>query len=78
MPSLKYVRGEFLAFMQQILYSDAARDRGLFNPAYVAKLMAEPEVHLTRLQGSKLWHLAALELWMQQNVDSCSRPSAKS
>ena len=70
MPSLKYVRGEFLEFMQRILFSDAARNRGLYSPAYVDKLMAEPEVFLTRLQGSKLWHLAALELWLQQNVDS--------
>jgi len=69
MPALKYVRGEFLEFMKDILFCDAARQRGLFNPAYVEKLMAEPESHFTRLQGSKLWHLAALELWLQKNVD---------
>ena len=69
MPALKYVRGEFLDFMKEILFSDAARNRGLFNPAYVEKLMKNPEDYLTRLQGSKLWHLAALELWLQQNID---------
>ena len=69
MPSLKYVRGDFLEFMKQVLLCDSARNRGLYNPAYVEKLMAAPESYLTRLQGSKLWHLAALELWLQQNVD---------
>ena len=69
MPALKYVRGEFLNFMKGILFCDAAKQRGLFNPAYVEKLMAEPESYFTRLQGSKLWHLAALELWLQQNID---------
>jgi asparagine synthase (glutamine-hydrolysing) len=69
MPSLKYVRGDFLEFMKQVLLCDAAKNRGLYNPAYVEKLMAEPEAYLTRLQGSKLWHLAALELWLQQNID---------
>lgn len=69
MPALKYVRGEFLEFMKEILFCDAAKQRGLFNPAYVEKLMTEPESYFTRLQGSKLWHLAALELWLQQNVD---------
>ncbi len=69
MPSLKYVRGEFLEFMKQVLLCDNAKSRGLYNPAYVEKLMAAPESYLTRLQGSKLWHLAALELWLQQNVD---------
>jgi asparagine synthase (glutamine-hydrolysing) len=55
--------------MKEILFCDAAKKRGLFNPAYVEKLMKNPEQYLTRLQGSKLWHLAALELWLQQNID---------
>ncbi len=70
MPALKYVRGEFLAFMKEILLCDDAKQRGLYNSAYVEKLLNKPEDYLTRLQGSKLWHLAALELWWQQNI-SC-------
>ena len=62
--------------MRRILSSEAAKNRGLYNPAYVAKLMKEPEAHLTRLQGSKLWHLAALELWFQQNIDGGDQPRA--
>ncbi|MCW8853278.1 MAG: N-acetylglutaminylglutamine amidotransferase [Gammaproteobacteria bacterium] len=69
-PALKYVRGEFMHFMQEILHSDAAKQRGLFQPAYVEKLLAKPEEYHTRLQGSKLWHLALLEMWLQRNVDS--------
>jgi asparagine synthase (glutamine-hydrolysing) len=69
MPALKYVRGEFLEFMKGLLLSDAAKQRGLYNPVYVEKLLSRPEDYLTRLQGSKLWHLAALELWWQQNID---------
>jgi asparagine synthase (glutamine-hydrolysing) len=69
MPSLKYVRGEFLEFMKTILLSDSATQRGLYNPAYIEKLLSKPEDYLTRLQGSKLWHLAALELWLQQNIE---------
>jgi asparagine synthase (glutamine-hydrolysing) len=70
MPALKYVRGEFLEFMKEILLSDGAKQRGLYNPAYVEKLLANPEGYHTRLQGSKLWHLAALELWWQQNLEN--------
>ena len=69
MPALKYVRGEFLEFMKQILLSDGAKQRGLYNPVYVEKLLKNPEGYHTRLQGSKLWHLAALELWWQQNIE---------
>ena len=67
-PALKFVRGEVLDFMRDILNADACRQRGLFNRAYVDKLLAEPDQHFTRLQGSKLWHLALLELWMQQHI----------
>jgi asparagine synthase (glutamine-hydrolysing) len=72
MPALKYVRGDFLHFMQDILESKACRERGIYAPAYVNMLLSAPEAHLTRLQGSKLWHLALLELWLQRNVDGCS------
>ena len=68
-PALKYVRGEFLEFMRGVLLSDSAKQRGLFQPAYVDQLLASPESYLTRLQGSKLWHLALLELWLQQNIN---------
>jgi len=70
MPALKFIRGEFLEFMREILLDDTAKQRGLYNPAYVEKLLANPEAYHTRLQGSKLWHLTALELWLQQNIDS--------
>ncbi len=69
MPALKYVRGEFLDFMRGILDSQACRQRGIYRRDYVEKLLAEPDKHLTRIQGSKLWHLALLEFWLQRNVD---------
>jgi asparagine synthase (glutamine-hydrolysing) len=72
-PALKYVRGEFLAFMRDILHSKACRERGIYRDDYVGALLADPEHQFTRLQGSKLWHLAALEFWLQRNVDSAGR-----
>jgi len=64
-PALKYLRGEFLAWVQQALTSETARQRGLFNPRYVDRLLTAPEHHLTPLNGSKLWQLGLLELWLQ-------------
>lgn len=69
-PALKYVRGEFLEQMRDILNSPACINRNLFQRGYVDKLLAAPEKYLTRIQGSKLWHLALLEWWLQINVDS--------
>jgi asparagine synthase (glutamine-hydrolysing) len=68
-PALKYVRGAFLEFMRELLNSQRCLRRGLFQRSYIEKLLAEPERHLTRLQGSKLFHLASLECWLQRNVD---------
>ncbi len=69
MPALKYVRGEFLDFMSDILNSEACRRRGLYSRSYLDKLLSEPEAYMTKLNGSKLWHSALLELWFQRNVD---------
>ncbi len=68
-PALKYVRGDFLEKMRTILNSEPCLKRGLYQRDYVEKLLADPEAHLTRIQGSKLWHLALLEWWLQINVD---------
>ncbi len=68
-PALKYVRGPFLEFMADILNSRACRERGVFERGYVERLLREPERHFTRIRGSKLWQLAAFELWLQLNVD---------
>ncbi len=68
-PALKHVRGPFLELMRAILQSDACIQRGLYQRAYVDKLLANPEAHFTRIQGSKLWHLALLEWWLQMHID---------
>jgi len=72
-PALKFVRGPFLDFMRDVVDSRACRERGLFRRAYLDKLLAAPEAHMTRLLGSKLWHAALLELWLQLNVDAAHR-----
>lgn len=72
-PALKFVRGPFLELMREIVNSSACRERGLFQRDYLERLLAEPEAHLTRLLGSKLWHSALLEWWLQLNVDRATR-----
>ncbi|MEE9494813.1 MAG: N-acetylglutaminylglutamine amidotransferase [Gammaproteobacteria bacterium] len=71
-PALKYVRGEVLDFVRDILNSQACRERGLYQRNYIESLFLDPEKNLTRLQGNKLWHLAVLELWLQVNLDGIS------
>ena len=54
------------------LYYTLDRSRLRFASSLQA-LLAAPEAWFTRIQGSKLWHLALLELWLQLNVDAQSQ-----
>lgn len=65
-PALKYLRDEYLEFARDILSTEKARLRNLFNPIYIDKLLQAPEEHMTVLGGSKLWQLTVLELWLQK------------
>jgi asparagine synthase (glutamine-hydrolysing) len=66
-PALKYLEGDYLAFVQDALAQPAARQRGLFREEYLSTLMADPKRHITPLRGSKVWQIALLELWFQQH-----------
>jgi asparagine synthase (glutamine-hydrolysing) len=67
-PALKYLRGPYLEQVRDTLHAPAARERGLIQPAYVQRLLADPEAHLTPLRGSKLWQVALLERWLQTHL----------
>lgn len=66
-PALKYLQGDYLAFVEEALAQPVARERGLFRDDYVANLMVDPKQHITPLRGSKVWQIALLELWFQQH-----------
>jgi len=66
-PALKYIQGEYLSYVQDVLSQPAARQRGLFRDDYVNMLLQDPKQHITPLRGSKLWQIALLELWFQQH-----------
>lgn len=71
MPALKYVRGDFYEYMKTLLTSPQAKARGIFNQQKLNELLANPEAAnaFTAIQGSKLWHAALLEFWLQKHVD---------
>ncbi|MBU1539453.1 MAG: N-acetylglutaminylglutamine amidotransferase [Alphaproteobacteria bacterium] len=66
-PALKYIQGPYLALVRDALTSQAARERGLFQPTYLERLFENPTDHITPLRGSELWQAAGLEMWMQQH-----------
>jgi len=64
-PALRYLTGPYLDRVRDLLHSTTARQRDLFDDAYVEALLASPDDNLTPLRGSKLWQVALLEYWLQ-------------
>ena len=69
MPALKFIRGEFYDFIYDILSSNKCYNRNLYNRPYIDRLLQKPNEHKTAIEGNKLWHAAATELWLQQNLN---------
>ncbi|MBM7806530.1 asparagine synthase (glutamine-hydrolyzing) [Geodermatophilus bullaregiensis] len=66
-PAITHLEGKVLGLVKDALSSDAARDRALFRPEYVSRLLDHPNADLTPLRGNKLWQLGLLELWLQNH-----------
>ena len=65
-PALTHLEGPVLAMVEEAL---RASDRGLFRREAVDAMLAAPNEHRTNLDGSALWQLGLLELWLQRHVD---------
>jgi asparagine synthase (glutamine-hydrolysing) len=66
-PAITHLEGKVLGLVRDALSSEAARERALFRPEYVSRLLADPNGELTPLRGNKLWQLGLLELWLQDH-----------
>ncbi|MDU9414038.1 N-acetylglutaminylglutamine amidotransferase [Pseudomonas sp. zfem005] len=64
-PGLKHLQGKTRDWVRELLL-DPSQDRGLFNAATLERLLANPAEDLTPLRGSKLWQMAALNLWLNE------------
>ena len=67
-PALSHLEGPVLELVGDALSSEAARSRGLFRADVVEAMLADPNAHRTNLDGSTLWQLALLELWLQRQL----------
>ena len=66
-PALTHLEGPYLDMIRDSLYAPVAKERGLFRPDAVDRLLADPNGRLTPLGGNELWQLALLELWLQRH-----------
>lgn len=66
-PALTHLEGPYLDLVRDALYAPEAKERGLFRPEAVDRLLADPNGRLTPLRGNELWQIALLELWLQRH-----------
>lgn len=66
-PALTHLEGPYLDLVRDALYAPAAKERGLFRPEAVERLLSDPNGKLTPLRGNELWQIALLELWLQKH-----------
>ena len=66
-PGIRHLDGPVLDLVRDALHAPAARERALFRPEYVSRLLEDPNSELTPLRGNKLWQLGLLELWLQNH-----------
>ncbi|MBA3745811.1 N-acetylglutaminylglutamine amidotransferase [Sporichthya sp.] len=64
-PGVRHLSGPLLERVHDALTCAEARDRGLFRPDAVARLLADPNTERTTLGSNVTWQLGLLELWLQ-------------
>jgi asparagine synthase (glutamine-hydrolysing) len=71
-PTSLWFRKEARAFLRDLLSPDRVKRRGLFDPDYVQRLIAENESGFAN-RGNLLWGLLGVELWHQLFIDAGAR-----
>lgn len=67
-PLGRWFRGRLDGFVRDLLLSDRAVQRGIFNPAYIEQIL---EMHKRgRKMDLQLWTLISFELWCRRFLDS--------
>ena len=66
-PAIISLEGQYLERVREALHAPAAKERGLFRPEYLDRLLAEPNRYRTNLGSNQLWQVGLLEMWLQQH-----------
>jgi len=65
-PGIRHVEGKLLELVKDALTSQRARERGVFQDAYVERLLAAPNGLRSNLGSNALWQAGLLEIWLQE------------
>jgi asparagine synthase (glutamine-hydrolysing) len=73
-PINHWFRKDLTAYAFELLDSPRARQRGIFNPNFVRKLLQDHARTSLVNHSSAIWTLLCLELWFQTYMDTPATP----
>lgn len=65
-PAIRHLSGSFLDRVRDAVTDPVAKDRGLFRPDWLQRMLANPNTERTTLGSNALWQVALLEMWLQE------------
>jgi asparagine synthase (glutamine-hydrolysing) len=65
-PGIRHIEGDLLHLVKDALTSSRARARGIFDSAYLERILTEPNALRSNLGSNALWQAGLLELWLQE------------
>ncbi|WIB60293.1 N-acetylglutaminylglutamine amidotransferase [Curtobacterium sp. MCLR17_007] len=64
-PAIRQLEGPYLERVRVALHAPEARERGLFDPATVERMLRDPNTTRTEIGANALWQLGLIEMWLQ-------------
>jgi asparagine synthase (glutamine-hydrolysing) len=65
-PAIRHLSGSFLDRVREAVTDPVAKDRGLFRPDWLERMLVDPNTERTTLGSNALWQVALLEMWLQR------------
>jgi asparagine synthase (glutamine-hydrolysing) len=65
-PAIRHLSGSFLDRVRDAVTDPVAKDRGLFRPDWLQRMLTDPNTERTTLGSNALWQVALLEMWLQK------------
>jgi asparagine synthase (glutamine-hydrolysing) len=65
-PAIRHLSGPFLERVRDAVTDPVAKDRGLFRPDWLERMLADPNTARTTLGSNAMWQAALLEMWLQE------------
>ena len=65
-PAIRHLSGSLLDRVRDAVTDPVAKDRGLFRPDWLHRMLASPNTERTTLGSNALWQVALLEMWLQE------------